>query len=130
MPSSSPARIRKTPYGGRPKYVKLSPRDDGEFLADVFFEGEFFFFHAGSPTPTFCSLRSPDFFSQTWAPWSSTCLGTLSRMFLVFIHPQNSRQRQLHSIFMKIPRLPLRKWTRKRLTCPHVHDFPRFQEYY
>jgi len=39
------ARVRKIPYGGRPKYVKLSPRDDGEFLADIFFEGvhEFFF---------------------------------------------------------------------------------------
>lgn len=27
------------PYGGRPKYVKLNPADDGKGLASMFFEG-------------------------------------------------------------------------------------------
>lgn len=28
------------PYGGRPKFIKLHPKDDGKGLAPVFFEGE------------------------------------------------------------------------------------------
>lgn len=27
------------PYGGRPKFVKLDPTDDGKGLASIFYEG-------------------------------------------------------------------------------------------
>lgn len=33
------------PYGGRPKFVKFAPGDDGEFLPYIFYEGLIYSYH-------------------------------------------------------------------------------------